>query len=125
MVPGEEKSACMFAWHLFIWCLLERTLKIVAVVFFRSERKESSLLDSLDWSKKYEVLSMSRLYLSSLGFTNEQINTLSDEDMQRIADTVNNRNFLFFEEDVKFAVWEELKERGIDNQTEGGRDEWS
>ena len=95
-------------------------MKIVAVVFFRSERKESGLLDSLDWSKKYEVLSMSRLYLSSLGFTNEQINALSDEDMQRIADTVNNRTFLFFEEDVKFAVWEELKERGIDSPIEGG-----
>ncbi len=79
-------------------------------------------MDSLDWSKKYEVLSMSRLYLSSLGFTNEQINALSDEDMQRIADTVNNRNFLFFEEDVKFAVWEELKDRDLDNKTEGGRD---
>ena len=78
---------------------------------------------SLDWSKKYEVLSMSRLYLSSLGFTNEQVNALSHEDMQRIADTVNNRTFLFFEEDVKFAVWEELKERGIDNQIEGGQDE--
>lgn len=82
-------------------------------------------MDSLEWSKKYEVLSLSRLYLSSLGFTNEQINALSSEDMQRIADTVNNRNFLFFEEDVKFAVWEELKERGIDNQIEGGRDERS
>ncbi len=79
-------------------------------------------MDSLDWSKKYEVLSMSRLYLSSLGFTNEQINALSDEDMQRIADTVNNRNFLFFEEDVKFAVWEELKDRDLDNKTEGESD---
>ena len=79
-------------------------------------------MDSLDWSKKYEVLAMSRLYLSSLGFTNEQINTLSDEDMQRIADTVNNRTFLFFEEDVKFAVWEELKDRDLDNKTEGESD---
>ncbi len=79
-------------------------------------------MDSLDWSKKYEVLAMSRLYLSSLGFTNEQINALSDEDMQRIADTVNNRNFLFFEEDVKFAVWEELKDRDLDNKTEGESD---
>ena len=85
----------------------------------------SNRTDSPDWNKKYEVLAISRLYLSSLGCTNEQIQALSDDDMQRIADTVNNRSFLFFEEDVKFAVWEELKERGIDNQTEGGRDEWS
>ena len=39
--------------------------------------------------------------------------------MQRIADTVNNRSFLSFEEDVKFAVWEELKDRDLDNQTTG------
>jgi hypothetical protein len=89
------------------------------------ERKESSLLDSLDWSKKYEVFSISRLYLSSLGFTNEQIKALSDEDMQRIADTVNNRSFIYFEEDAKFAVWEELKDRGLDNKTKGGVDERS
>ncbi len=122
MVPGEEKSACRFAWHLFIWCLRRVHLENCCSCVFRSERKESGLLDSLDWSKKYEVLSMSRLYLSSLGFTNEQINALSDEDMQRIADTVNNRNFLFFEEDVKFAVWEELKDRDLDNKTEGESD---
>ena len=92
-------------------------------IFLQLDR--SNRTDSPNWNKKYEVLAISRLYLSSLGCTNEQIQALSDDDMQRIADTVNNRSFLFFEEDVKFAVWEELKERGIDNQTEGGRDEWS
>ncbi len=79
---------------------------VLQLCFSEAERKETSLLDSLDWSRKFEVFSTSRLYLSSLGFTNEQIQTLSDEDMQRIADTVNNRTFLYFEEDVKFAVWE-------------------
>ena len=29
------------------------------------------------------------------------------------------RSFLYFEEDVKFAVWEELKDRDLDNQTTG------
>jgi len=65
-------------------------------------------LDSLEWSRTYAVFSISRLYLSSLGFTNEQINSLTDEDMQRLADTLNNHNFIGFEEDVKFAVWVEL-----------------
>jgi len=65
-------------------------------------------LDSLEWSRTYAVFSISRLYLSSLGFTNEQINSLTDEDMQRLADTLNNQNFIGFEEDVKFAVWVEL-----------------
>jgi hypothetical protein len=42
--------------------------------------------DAADWSKKYEVLSVSRLFLSSLGFTNEQIMSLSEEDLHIIAD---------------------------------------
>jgi hypothetical protein len=63
------------------------------------------------WSKKYEVFSISRLYLRSLGFTTEQINTLSDEDMQRIADTYNNQNFITFEEDMRFIVSLELAEK--------------
>jgi len=69
-------------------------------------------LDSLGWSKKYEVLSISRLYLRSLGFTNEQINSLSDDDMERIAEKLNNDYFIGFEEDVKFIVHLELTEKG-------------
>jgi hypothetical protein len=57
------------------------------------QKKRSSLLDSLDWSRKYEVLSFSRLTLSSLEFTNEQIASLTDEDMQAIADGVQNIYF--------------------------------
>ena len=68
-------------------------------------------MDSLDWSKKYEVLSISRVYLRSLGFTNEGINSLSDDDMQRIAEKLNNDYFIGFEEDVKFAVSRELHEK--------------
>ena len=69
------------------------------------------MMDSLEWSKKYEVLSISRLYLSSLGFTTEQINNLTDEDMQRIAEKLNNDYFIGFEEDVKFIVSCELAEK--------------
>ncbi len=69
-------------------------------------------MDSLGWSKKYEVLSISRLYLRSLGFTNEQINSLSDDDMERIAEKLNNDYFIGFEEDVKFIVHLELIEKG-------------
>jgi len=45
-------------------------------------------VDSFEWSKKYEVLSISRLDLRSLGFSNEQITRLSDEDMERIAEAI-------------------------------------
>ncbi len=33
-------------------------------------------MDSLDWSKKYEVLTISRLMLRSLGFSTEHISSL-------------------------------------------------
>ena len=42
-------------------------------------------VDSLDWSKQFEVLSISRLYLHSLGIPYDQVATLTDEDMERIA----------------------------------------
>ena len=45
-------------------------------------------MDSFEWSKKYEVLSISRLDLRSLGFSNEQITRLSNEDMERIAEAI-------------------------------------
>ena len=61
-------------------------------------------MDSLDWSKKYEVLSISRQYLRSLGFTGEQIESLSDEDMQHIADDLQNGLLIGFAEDAKFAA---------------------
>ena len=56
------------------------------------------------------VLSISRLYLRSLGFTNEQINALTDDDMQRIAEKLNNDYFIGFEEEVKFVVAHEIAE---------------
>ncbi len=43
-------------------------------------------MDSLETSRQYIVLSISRLHLQSLGFTTEQITRLSDDDMQAIAD---------------------------------------
>jgi len=63
------------------------------------------VLDSLDWSWKYEVLSISRLDLRSFGLTTEQINALTDEDMQQIADELHNRYSLNdFDEDVVFVA---------------------
>ena len=67
-------------------------------------------MDSLAWSKTYEVLAISRLYLASLGFTTEQITRLTDDDMARIAEKLNNDYFIGFEEDVKFVVAHEIAE---------------
>jgi len=45
-------------------------------------------LDSLKWSKAYVVLSISRLVLRDLGFSTQQINSLTEENMQAIAETL-------------------------------------
>jgi hypothetical protein len=80
--------------------------------------------DSLDWSKQYVVFVISRCYLSSLGFSTEAIDSLTEADMQRIADTYNNRNFLDFEEDMKFLVACEIIEtRGGTHGEESLREE--
>lgn len=62
-------------------------------------------MDSLDWTRKYEVLSISRLDLSSSGLTTEQVNQLSDEDLEQIAEELSNRYLLDdFEDDVLFVA---------------------
>ena len=62
-------------------------------------------MDSLEWSRKYEVLTISRLDISSSGLTTRQINQLSDEDMEQIAEELSNRYLLNdFEEDVLFVA---------------------
>lgn len=68
-------------------------------------------MDSLDWSKKYDVLSFSRLTLSSLGFTNDQINSLSDEEIERIAERLQAQYLTVFYEKLWFTVDLHLVER--------------
>jgi hypothetical protein len=75
-------------------------------------------LDSLDWSKTYPVLSISRLDLSAYGLTTEQINQLSDEDMERIAEELQNRYVLNdFAEDVVFVARLILVEKNEEDMT--------
>ena len=76
-------------------------------------QKKENELDSLDWSRKYDVLSISRLYLSSLGLSNEQITRLTDADMQRIADMLQAQRFdAEFDEEVMFTARMVLAEKG-------------
>jgi len=81
-------------------------------------------LDSLDWSRKFEILSISRLVLRDLGFTVEQINALTDENMQAIAETLAENLLsaagIDFNDEVKLLVSFYVGEVGIDNQTSGG-----
>ena len=75
-------------------------------------------MDSLDWSKTFDVLSFSRLDLSAYGLTTEQINLLSDEDMERIAEELQNRYHLNdFSEDVVFVARLVLVEKNEEDMT--------
>ena len=67
-------------------------------------------MDSLEWSKKYEVLSFSRLTLGSRGFTNEQIASLTQADLEHIADVLHNL-YPDFEESVQFITALTLAEK--------------
>lgn len=42
--------------------------------------------DSLDWSRKFDILSISRLTLNASGIPSDLVARLTDEDMQAIAD---------------------------------------
>ena len=74
------------------------------------DRKDYRLLDSLEWSKKYEVLIFSRLTLSSRGFTNEQISSLTEEDLEHIADVLHTL-YPDFEDSVQFITALRLVEK--------------
>jgi hypothetical protein len=69
--------------------------------------------DSLAWSKTYQVLAISRLYLHhSLRFSKEAVESLTDEEMQQIADVLIAHYFDHeFDEDVKFLVACKLVEK--------------
>lgn len=45
-------------------------------------------MDSLEWSRKFDILSISRLFLHASGIPYDLVAGLTDEDMQTIADKV-------------------------------------
>lgn len=61
-------------------------------------------MDLLTWNKQYIVFSISRLNLQHmLRFSHEQIKSLSDEDMQRIAEMVR-QSYGYLEDDFGETV---------------------
>jgi uncharacterized ferredoxin-like protein len=79
-----------------------------------------------DSCRTYEIFSISRTLLRSLGFTDEQISLLSDEDMQAIAET-QHENLLHaagsdINEEVGLVTRVCFAERCTDNQTIGKED---
>ncbi len=73
-------------------------------------------MDERDWKKTYDILTVSRSDLRAFGLSIEQINQLTDEDMERIALELYHRYILNdFSEDVLFVARLILSE-----QHEGG-----
>ena len=61
-------------------------------------------MDSLHWSKQYIVFSVSRIdLLHQLGFSHDQINQLSDVDMQILVEKVRE-NYEYLENDFSETV---------------------
>jgi hypothetical protein len=81
---------------------------------FSPQKGGRKTLDSLDWSKTYVVLSFSRLTLSSRGFTNEQVASLTQEDLEHIADVLHAL-YPDFEESVQFITALRLAEKRKDD----------
>ena len=50
--------------------------------------ERSKTTDSLEWSRKFDIFSISRLSLNASGIPVELVATLSDEDMQMIAEQI-------------------------------------
>ncbi len=62
-------------------------------------------MDATDWSRKYEVLTISRDYLQSIGMEHSQVASLTDEEMTRIAAIVTAHLFdSEFDEEVTFTA---------------------
>ena len=78
---------------------------------FPQQKGEKTTLDSLAWSKKFLVLSFSRLTLSSRGFSIEQIGSLTEEDLEHIAD-IFHALYPDFEDSVQFITALRLAEKG-------------
>src|SRR5438105_11534677 len=63
-------------------------------------------MDSLEWSRQYPILTISRLELvHQLGFTTEQVASLTDEDMECLAERLQALYFRnIFDEYVRFIT---------------------
>jgi hypothetical protein len=62
-------------------------------------------MDSPSWRNTYIVLSISRVYLQSLGLTPGQIERLTDEDMAHIAAILQAQYFTHeYDEAAKFTA---------------------
>jgi hypothetical protein len=80
-------------------------------------------LDSLKWSKTYDVQSISRLVVRDLGFTVAQINSLTEENMHAIAETLAENLLsaagIDFNDELRLIVSFYVGEDSFNNQAGG------
>lgn len=70
-------------------------------------------MDSLDWSRTFAILSISRLTLHASGIPYHLVTSLTDEDMQAIADQVHEAVLIEpIEKIVEFVARLYIAERG-------------
>ncbi len=78
-------------------------------------------MDAPDWSKPFEVAVVTRGDLTEVGLSPQQIDSLTDEEMQEIAQIMAN---LYCEngywQDLEEAVFRLLSQRHQDNRRTGG-----
>ncbi len=76
-------------------------------------------MDSLDWSRKFDILCISRLTLHASGIPSDLVACLTDEDMQAIADKVSELVLCEpIEKIVEFVARLYIAEKGTGKQTE-------
>jgi len=96
-----------------------RSFPTPAECLFLCERR--NLLDSPDWSQTFEVAVVTRGDLTEVGLSPQQIDSLTDEEMQEIAQIMAN---LYCEngywQDLEEAVFRLLSQRHQDNRRTGG-----
>jgi hypothetical protein len=75
-------------------------------------------MDSLEWSRTFAIFSISRLSLNSAGIPTQLVTSLTDEDMQAIADRIAEYVAIEpIEKIAEFVARLYIAEHGTDNRT--------
>jgi len=73
------------------------------IVSYPTQPEAQDYIDT--WNRTYPVLVISRSYLNGIGLSVAQVNSLTDEEMERIADILIAHHFdSEFDEDVAFTT---------------------
>ena len=109
---ADEMQTCYHLQQPF-WKDFEKAVKTVLALEVQAQR-----MHSIDPTKKFEVLTISRDYLQSIGMDPKQVARLTDDDMARIAEILVARLFdSDFDEEAKFTarlVFEEERRKQHD-----------